>query len=322
MAIPSGRTFKGENIVNSGKFVFVLLFGLLLSATAFGQGSWLDKESPDNWNTGKKSVPRPPAYPADELARCGHTVRPATTVADNVLTNLGWKLVGPAQVWGKTAVVQVTREFDGQCRPFGYEVLVFSENKLVGSMSPKPMDSRTDGSLFSVELYNEHELRAQYNRYKDSDPSCCASGSATVFFSVNEENGGLNLVPHNVTSTLKEEPASANLENTKWKWVEFVSPVEDTAIASPENYTLQFGENGSLSAQVDCNKGVGTYTHSGSSLTFSPLAVTRMACPEGSMDSKFLNHLQWVRIMKIEGNNLFLDLFADGGTMKFEKVTN
>jgi heat shock protein HslJ len=144
-----------------------------------------------------------------------------------------------------------------------------------------------------------------------------------VYFSINDTENGKVLVPNDKMTIGGEESGTAkgpSLEGTKWKWTGFQSPVEDISVIEPDRYTLEFGENSSLRVQADCNKGAGTYTLDGSSLTFSPVATTRRACPDGSQDALFLKDLQWVRIVKVEGNDMYLDLFADGGTMKFTRV--
>ena len=42
-----------------------------------------------------------------------------------------------------------------------------------------------------------------------------------------------------------------------------------------------------------------------------------MACPEGGREFEFLRDLQAARIWFIRDDALYLDLFADAGTMKF-----
>ncbi|MCA1574605.1 MAG: META domain-containing protein [Acidobacteria bacterium] len=71
---------------------------------------------------------------------------------------------------------------------------------------------------------------------------------------------------------------------------------------------------------ADCNRGNGTYKLDGQSLRFSGFASTRMACAPGSLDSRFLQSLDAARIYKMEGDALYVDLFADSGTMKFVKA--
>lgn len=106
----------------------------------------------------------------------------------------------------------------------------------------------------------------------------------------------------------------------KWQWVSMETPVEKITVRSPQNYTLDFLEDGGVRVLADCNRGTGSYTAAASSLRFSPIAATRKACPAGSLDAKFLAGLDAARIFRVEGDALFIDLLADGGTMRFVRT--
>jgi heat shock protein HslJ len=69
-------------------------------------------------------------------------------------------------------------------------------------------------------------------------------------------------------------------------------------------------------AQVDCNRGRGSYHLDGKSLRLGPLAVTRMMCPAGSMDVEFMKEIDGVRGWFMKADTLMLDQFADSGTMR------
>jgi heat shock protein HslJ len=84
----------------------------------------------------------------------------------------------------------------------------------------------------------------------------------------------------------------------------------------PENYTLLLGDDGSVSIQADCNQGGGTYARSGSELSFTPIATTLMACPEGSQADLYLASLGDVTSFTIEDGDLVLTL-SDAGTLRF-----
>jgi len=299
-----------------------VLFLAAAAGTLVGQEPWLDQKPIENWNTSTMRVPPAPRYSAEELERCGHTIRPGTTVADKVLEGRGWKLVGEAHVWGDTSVVMVTKGFDGMCRPYDYQVMVFMKNKVVGTLSPSFMISRSDGAIASLDLYNSHSIRAEYSRYVETDAQCCPSKLEAVFFNVDEENGVLVPGDSYIISEARQEPdpEMPSLEGTKWQWVSTTTPVEEIAVKDPAKYTLEFLPEGKATIQADCNRGNGTFNQTGASLYFSPFAVTKMACPGGSQDAEFLKNLEFVRIMKLEDGKLFLDLFADGGTMMFTKV--
>jgi hypothetical protein len=72
----------------------------------------------------------------------------------------------------------------------------------------KRMDSRTDGSLYTVDLYNEDNLRASFNRYTPDDPLCCASGQSYLFYSIEAEEGGPVVVPQLPADTTTDDDVS------------------------------------------------------------------------------------------------------------------
>ena len=102
-----------------------------------------------------------------------------------------------------------------------------------------------------------------------------------------------------------------------WHWVGTQTPVERIAVASPGNYTLEFLADSALVAQIDCNRGRGSYHVDGKAIRLGPLAATRMMCPPGSMDAEFIKELDAVRVWFMNADTLMLDLFADSGTMRF-----
>lgn len=103
----------------------------------------------------------------------------------------------------------------------------------------------------------------------------------------------------------------------RWQWVSFQG-MDDSSleIADPSRYTLEIRSDG-VSVRADCNRGTGGYELDSSSLTFTPLAITRMACPGESLADTYLSHLGYVRSWIVEDGDLYLSLFADGGIMRF-----
>jgi hypothetical protein len=85
------------------------------------------------------------------------------------------------------------------CRPLGYNEFVFVDGQFAGTISPDLMDSRTDG-VGDVRFFAVKDmLAAEFQRYSATDPLCCPSGSATVFYQVTRTPAGPVLVPQNVT---------------------------------------------------------------------------------------------------------------------------
>lgn len=109
----------------------------------------------------------------------------------------------------------------------------------------------------------------------------------------------------------------ARLQSGIWQWQAFTSPVEQFTLEDPAQYTLEFMPDGQVAIQADCNRAVGTYTADGSSLTFELGPVTLAQCAPESRSDQFLQNLQFVRIYFFEGDSLFMDMMADGGTLQF-----
>lgn len=70
------------------------------------------------------------------------------------------------------------------------------------------------------------------------------------------------------------------IENTGWS----VVSVNGKSAPGGEAYTVQF-QNGRLSARFGCNSMAGSYQLDGQRLTAGALAMTRMACPDMTMEA-------------------------------------
>ena len=95
------------------------------------------------------------------------------------------------------------------------------------------------------------------------------------------------------------------------------------SIADPSKYTVTFGDDGKAGFRIDCNRGNSTWqvdaagAESGS-MTFGPIAVTKMMCPQPSDDSKVAPALGRVRSYLLKDGKLHLSLEADSAVMHFQ----
>ena len=117
-------------------------------------------------------------------------------------------------------------------------------------------------------------------------------------------------------------PAAADtvgLVGPVWRLVEFRGG-DDTRLTpdDPAKYTLEFRPDGRVNARIDCNRGHGTWKSSGPSLELGPLALTRMACPPGSLHDRIVKHWSSIRSYVLKDGHLHLSLMADGGIYEFE----
>lgn len=123
---------------------------------------------------------------------------------------------------------------------------------------------------------------------------------------------------------------STGLEGTRWEFAVF-SSMDDAQPplrpADPTRYALDFAVDGRLMLRLDCNSGRTTWqavpapdsglARRSGSLSFGPIATTRMACPPGSLEPRLTAVLPYVRSFVIEHGQLHLALQADGGILSW-----
>jgi hypothetical protein len=166
-----------------------------------GAGAWLDAPL-TNWNTRLTSIPRAAmtngAQPMDP--RCTETQRSGHSPEDKLLTAAGWKLFGEQQQFDDVSLVMALSTADGMCRPLGYQGFVFVGGKLAGTVSPRPMDSRMDGSSAPIHLASTSRLTVGFNRYTESDALCCPSKRQIVTYKIERTGPRPLLVPREVAA--------------------------------------------------------------------------------------------------------------------------
>lgn len=115
---------------------------------------------------------------------------------------------------------------------------------------------------------------------------------------------------------------SPTLAGVVWQW-QGTQMMDDTVVTSPDpsRYTLEFSADGKLVVQADCNRAFGSFETDGAKLDIKALGMTRMACPEGSMDVAFVQNLNDAVAHTFRDGRLFLDLPMDGGILEFAAVT-
>lgn len=185
---------------------FVLAAGLTATgmATAWADGTWLDAPL-TNWNAPGQGVPKatPPQFELDP--RCVERARPPESPEEAQVEAQGWRLVGMYQGGWGTRIVTGATEFDGMCRPIGFQTFTFQHGVFAGTISPQTMDSRTDGAAFNVILSSKapgevQQVTASFTRYKPEDPLCCASAKTDVSYRITVENGKPVLTPVQATT--------------------------------------------------------------------------------------------------------------------------
>ncbi len=106
-----------------------------------------------------------------------------------------------------------------------------------------------------------------------------------------------------------------------WQWTSFSDPANGpTDIGDPENYILNFNDDGAVMVKADCNNALGSYTADDSSLSIQLGPTTMVYCGDESSSDDFLKYLGFAAIYFFQDSNLLIDLMADGGTMTFAPV--
>jgi hypothetical protein len=182
-----------------------LLSGIALAGAvsapcaALADGSWIDKKLIAPWNVHLAELPRA-AKAQESFERCRSQLRPPETREDRAVAAAGWKLYAPYELFGGTAIVLAMSDVDGMCRPVGYQGFVFVHGTYAGTLSPRPMDSRTDGALQRPLLFGATSFSAEFERYAASDPLCCPSRSSVVEYKVERRDGRPLVVPVSATT--------------------------------------------------------------------------------------------------------------------------
>jgi len=112
----------------------------------------------------------------------------------------------------------------------------------------------------------------------------------------------------------------AGIGNTSWQLVKFQGG--DGTVLTPDDktkYIVAFTNDGNVNVRFDCNRGRGVWILNGpNQVRFGPLALTRAACPPGSLHDHLARQWPNLRSYNVAGGHLFLSLVADAGSYEFE----
>jgi len=199
------------------------------------------------------------------------------------------------------------------CRPREYQAFVFVRGVFAGTLSPQPMESRSDGSLGRLFLQNEKQLIAEYQRYDKSDPLCCPTKHTSVVFDI--ENGPLvrpvSASTSQTNSKSAAKPDDHKLLDVYWRAIELAGKPTPAQDASREAH-LQFQSGNRVFGSDGCNRITGTYQLTGEHVTFGQIAATQMACLDSTTEEPFRKALSNASRLTIAGERL--ELFDAKGT--------
>jgi heat shock protein HslJ/LysM repeat protein len=168
----------------------------------------------------------------------------------------------------------------------------------------------------SMKIENK-QIAVNLIQHGPDDPMCCPSQQVIKTFALQ----GDQLVE--VSSEEVSAAATLELIGPVWRWDQTLMNNGDKFVPNnPNNYTVQFMPDGTVAIQADCNRVGGTYTLDGSAITIELGPTTLVACPPDSLGDQFVANLGAAAIYFFQGENLFIDLKFDSGTMQFSARSN
>jgi len=169
----------------------------------------------------------------------------------------------------------------------------------------------------SIEIKN-NQIQVDMVTQGPDDPMCCPTQRVVKAYALQGEQ----LMETSSQVVSGQAGAEAGIVDIVWNWQGFSDQSErnDIVVPNPDSYRLQLLPDGTYQFKADCNTGSGGYTLEGNSLSLGPYATTLAECGPGSLYNEYLSLLGQVVTFVREGDNLFLNLVADAGNMKFSKL--
>lgn len=166
---------------------------------------WLDAPRITNWNKPGAAIPRgPKSEYAEDIKECerraGAETKSPSTPETRQVAAAGWLGAEVQKRAGDTVFVFARNGVDGMCRPMDYQYFVFVGGRFAGTLAPRPMDSRTDGSGYLEQKPGPRRFAAEFARYAARDPLCCPARTSAVTYDIRSAAGGALVVPVRVAT--------------------------------------------------------------------------------------------------------------------------
>ncbi|MEO5739643.1 MAG: LppP/LprE family lipoprotein [Vicinamibacterales bacterium] len=165
------------------------MFSAVVTAQA-PQATWLDRPL-SNWNVAGRRMPEaaPDGETIPDMAkRCALLPVKRSTVGERAVADAGFlpfHMFDRQIVQRDVEIVAGQAGADAMCSPLDFNVFVFVGGQLAGTLSPREMRSRSDGSIGgAIRLSDDDIIAAEFARYAESDVLCCPSGRVTVRYRI------------------------------------------------------------------------------------------------------------------------------------------
>src|SRR5215510_4579000 len=126
---------------------------------------------------------------------------------------------------------------------------------------------------------------------------------------------GVSLSPVIVLSGVQKSSRGNPLTGTSWQLIRFQGPDERTFEPDDKSkYTITFGNNGRVTARVDCNRASSTWRATATGeLQFGSWSRTSAKCGPKSLHDQIVTEGAAVRSFTIKEGHLFLSGMESGG---------
>lgn len=118
-----------------------------------------------------------------------------------------------------------------------------------------------------------------------------------------------------------EEPIKETTIYGSWKWIKTVDFSQNTIEPNnPDNFILTITQEGKLTSTTDCNSLMGSVLINQEVMSVGPIAATKKACVEETLEASYTSDLSRAVSYTIEGDILTINQLKDFGVMTFERV--
>ncbi len=205
-------------------------------------------------------------------------------------------------------------ENSGGSGTFIYVAAVLNRNGNPQDLATQLLGDRVQVNSLSIE---DGEIVLYMITHGPDDAMCCPTQRVVQTYELRDDE----LVQ--TSEEVSSAAAGSEIVGVLWKWVKFLGSDDTTVVVDdPDKYTLELLPDGQLRIQADCNSASGTYTLDGAGGLTLELGPTTLAeCEPGSLYDEYLEMLGWVRTYVLEGDQLVLNMMADGGDLFFDKAS-
>jgi heat shock protein HslJ len=205
------------------------------------------------------------------------------------------------------AAVVLSTDPGGSGTFYDLAIVVYEEGKLTNVVTANLGDRV---KIHSISLDN-NEVAVDMSSHGPDDAMCCPMKRMVQRFTLKGEK--LLRVGHD---TLDRQ----DVRGITWKWQQTLYNNDTRNVPlNPGSYILKLMPDGRVFVHADCNVGSGNYRLNNGQINIELTHTTMAACPEDSLQDEFIRDLTGAAIYFMKGDNLFLDLKYDSGTMKFSK---